>query len=298
MTATHQKEELSLADRIAGFRREGYTVFKNVLSQAQSDVFRQKLLAHFEDRVRNNQKSPSLGEGQDVLSDYYIFYPEMIDQIYTPEVVQFLTSILGEQFVLMPGSSVIKGLYTPLHKDTQTPAMRGFDFVNKPDFFMVQLALYMQDNFNRDGGLRVYPKSHLKPDKTLRVRKAREAFNKSPFKKRLSKMMGKGLSRLFFNYDLPKPTGEMDIPSEAGDLIIFDFRLFHCASIPEGGKGNSFNTDKLGLFNALCGNNLYAPMYLEYLRSRADEPAYRFMTDLRDPAEADRRARALGFTAL
>ena len=62
----------------------------------------------------------------------------------------------------------------------------------------------------------------------------------------------------------------LTIPSKAGDLVIFDFRLDHKASWPIRPGEVPLEKKKLALFAACTANNEHAQSYLRYIKQRPD----------------------------
>ena len=102
---------------------------------------------------------------------------------------------------------------------------RGHKLHWKPGYRMIGFAYYLQDNSAEyGGGLEVEPGSHLEPDRFI-------AAQPKPTKNGLWQRINAKLRKIRGKTTQPKPRPIL-VPSKAGDLVVFHFRLNHRATQP------------------------------------------------------------------
>jgi hypothetical protein len=153
------------------------------------------------------------------------------------------------------------------HKDTSSQERVGHTFHWDRDYLMVEAGFYLQDNDTEfAGGLDVEPGSHDRPD---------EYVHPKP--------------RWFITRVLRRLTGKRDdesknalsIPSKAGDLVIFHFRINHRATQP---KNHAFPLDKqkMAIFIGCSRNNSHVASYHDFTVTRSDGA---YLSDFSYPRE-------------
>jgi hypothetical protein len=258
----------------AKFERDGYVTIDSIIDARVVRELRSLFLPIFERRKAV------------VLHDAVLHYPRILDVLRTPRLVQGLTRLLGERFVVPPYSSVAFNGFGLFHTDTTGAEISGQTFHKERDYRIVTVAIYLQDNNEFGGGIRLVPGSHRQPDRYVELlrRKAemRQRVGQSRWR-RLANWLSRG--RL---YDWNKPFEEhasgVDIPSKAGDAIIWDLRMAHRASpkraggpLPDGGKLALF-------FNCGANNSVTTEAYMSYVRSI---PENEFLREPRPTPVAD-----------
>lgn len=193
------------------------------------------------------------GDTKLVRMDIAARYPETRFLLWKPEVLDPIRVLLGDDFVFLPEMAVHDTHFGHWHKDTDSPDAAGLGFVQEPDFRMVEVAFYLQDNNEHGGGLDVVPGSHkVWPTGWLDRVKQRLARRK-PY----------------------------SIASKAGDLVLFNFRTDHRATPAK--KGVLTGRDrKIAIFFAASANNSHARAYIDYLGSRGD---YQYLQDHEYPQD-------------
>lgn len=243
------------------FHRDGYAVVRNVISAAEVAALRARLLPLFRPEQNGGKKVHTI-------VDTALEYPEILDVLRRPALVGALTAVLGERFAVPPHSSVAWELYGAFHTDTTGAEMSGETFHKDPSFRMVTVAIYLQENDQHGGGIRLAAGTHTQPDPyvalTARKARIREQLRSSAVR-RLLKRVSRG--RLYdFTKGYEHPAGR-DIVEPAGTAIFWDMRLVHRAShatvtapSPHGGKLVMFFT---------CGANnpVTTDAYMKYVRS-------------------------------
>jgi hypothetical protein len=204
-----------------------------------------------------------------VLHDAVLHYPQILDVLGTPQLVQALGTLLGDHFVVPPYSSVTLDGFGLFHTDTTGAELSGQTYHKRRDFRIVTVGIYLQDNNEYGGGIRLAPGSHREPDRYVPL-----MTWKADVRRRLhTSRVRRALQRLSRGrlYDVSGPFEEhergIDIPSKAGDATIWDLRIAHRASpkraegpVPDGGKLSVF-------FNCGVNNTVTTDDYMKYVMS-------------------------------
>jgi len=244
-------------DLCAQFEREGYVIVKQVIDPQTVQALRSFFLPVFQ-REKTN-----------VLPDAVLQYPQIRNVLKSSKLVQALTTLLGKPFTVPPHSSVECNRFGVFHTDMTGAEMNQETFHKNKAFRMVTVAVYLQDNNEYGGGIRLAPGTHTQPDPYVELTRQkasfRQQFNQSSLKRALKKL---SRGRL---YDWDKPFREhehgVDIQSNAGDAIIWDMRMVHRASPPRV-KGSAPHKEKLAIFFT-CGanNSITTQAYMKYTTS-------------------------------
>lgn len=218
---------------IEQFQRDGFTVVPNAISPEQVASLREYLIGSFEQESTFKSDTPYLR------ADLCARHPETRFLLAQPALVQSLKALLGDDFAYLPEMAAHSSFFSTWHKDTQSQEAAGHEFQWSDDYLMVEAAIYLQDNNEKGGGLEVVPGSHRIPAKT-RLERARQWLRrKRPY----------------------------SIPSKAGDLILFDFRIDHRASRPKRGVKQGTGKDrKLAIFFACSRDNQHIRSYMDFLK--------------------------------
>ena len=296
----------ALAAAVQEFEETGYTVLKGVIPPPRVEELRAFLTERFTDpQTPNLTPQPSdlqikMGVeviGNTALSDLFVVCPETLDVFANPSVVAALKGILGEDFIMLPDSVAHWNCYNVLHADTTTAEQKGWMYHKDPGYRIVVVGLYLQDNLNGSGGgLYLVPNSHQQQDPLVELRnllpKRISKREKSFWRRLLYRLSFKRL----FNYEkafLDAPGG-FDLPTRAGDMIIFDMRMIHRSSFP-GNKTLRNAGGKFSIFIHCSRNNAQSRQYIEYLRTKT---LVDFLEVPRDTRAQDELAQKYGFTAL
>ncbi|MBD2002374.1 MULTISPECIES: phytanoyl-CoA dioxygenase family protein [Cyanophyceae] len=299
--------------QIEQFHKNGFLVVSSVLTNEQVRELREFLLKLFESGIQR--------QSDDGCIDICARYPELRWLLIHPPIVSALRSLLGNDFVYLPEMAAHDSCFGGWHKDTGSQEKAGHKFHYQPDYLMVQAALYLQDNGKYGGGLDVIPGSHLHPDKYITknsrqsgwlslsklkrklyrqlakiqfVRTIKGKLNKLRSQKHLeSNNLESFVSHIPLKPEVPSQVGEYSIPSKAGDLVLFDFRLDHKASWPEV-VPIPLENRKLVFFFACSKNNENVAKYKKFLLSR--EVGYEYLKGHRYPKDLLELARKHGIT--
>lgn len=255
------------ADREPGalaseFDRNGFVRVAGTIDSHQVAQLRTQLAAIFD--------RPSSYEGdinahsayKRAYFDAFNRYPELQWIAFHPPVLAALRELLGTDFVYLPEVGIHDSGYGGWHKDSTAQEAAGLRFHWEPDFRMVQCALYLQDNDPEyAGGLDVIVGSHTRRDRIV-----------PPGRGPVSRLASRALYRLKTWDD--RRRGET-LPTRAGDVVIFHYRLDHKATAPRVTPVPSTHR-KFALFMAASANNRHARTYVRYIKSRPD---YKYLRD-------------------
>ncbi len=246
---------LTTTQKIA-FLNEGFLIVPNVFSSLEVAQLRATLQAMFRQPASQPgdfDKRATLGS---VRFDPFCRHPDLAWVLGHGALVTALKALLGDDFLYLPEMSAHSGGYGDWHKDTTQQEKAGHFFQWSPTYATVEAAIYLQDNGTWGGGLDVIPGSHRVSDRWVAERSMVEELRARLERRRL----------------IPRLRGHT-IPSKAGDLVIFDFRIDHKASWPR--KAGEV-PEKYALFAACSANNEHAQSYLRYIKQRPD---YAFLKD-------------------
>ncbi len=237
---------------ISFFKKNGYLLVKDVFSQ--SDIFQLRKI--FDDAKQTGTWNTSPYYTDTIMTDIYNFYPEIIDIIFSEKHIQVAKDLLGTDCILIPECAVHRNRYFDWHRDDINELGRDFS-VNK-DLSVIQTCIYFQDNNSETGGgMTVCPGSHLKKNSQnilyFKLKKMLNAFHKE------------------------------NVPSQTGDLLVFDYSLIHRGTPCKTKDGNK--QTKYAIFNKFSKNNSSAKEIAKKLRI-ADSDYYKnfLVQDTLNPA--------------
>jgi len=272
--------------QIESFQKNGYLLVPGVLTAQEVAFMRKRVLDIFD----SGEWKRSPYNTENVLTDIYNYFPEFIDLTLNTKTLGIIKDLLGEDPVLMPETAVHYQLYTDWHKDTTSLEKEGHTFHLEPGALMIEAGFYLQDNNEWGGGLTVMPGSH----KTGDVFKG-EPLYINLFKRVVNKFRrpDEKNNRLInaYRHDI------IDIPSKAGDLVIFNFKTNHRATRPNKQAVEEIPAEnkKIAFFNAFSANNKFAQAYLNYLCTRP-EPFYQSLKNRKHTyTELTKNAKAYGY---
>ncbi|AFY35680.1 phytanoyl-CoA dioxygenase family protein [Calothrix sp. PCC 7507] len=234
--------------QIEQFHKDGFLLVPSVLEKEQVVELRNSLINLF------NSKITFEGDTDHLRNDICNRYQEFRWLVIHQPIVSALKSLLGNDFVYLPEIGAHKSFYSTWHKDTTSQEAAGLQFQWQPNYLMIEAAIYLQDNDEYGGGLDVIPGSHLYPD-----------------------LSTNSAAHDFWSKITPPPYIH-SVQSKAGDLILFDFRINHQASLPTKCSVNLIpdSKQKLAIFIACSANNKYVVSYKKFIYSR---PSYHYLKD-------------------
>jgi ectoine hydroxylase-related dioxygenase (phytanoyl-CoA dioxygenase family) len=245
------------SDTVREFDEKGYVLVRDVLDAQTVQRLRRLLLEEFKKQSTN------------VLNDGIIHYPEFSEILKQPKLVSALVELLGKPFIVPPHSSAMHESFGVFHTDTTGPELKGHSFHKQKEYRMVTVAIYLQDNNEYGGGIWLVPGTHRKPDKyvtlTLEKKAYRDKVAQSPMRKILKRL---SRDRLFnWNASLEDEPDQVNVPTKAGDAVIWDMRLAHRAA-PAKTAGSQFEGGKIGIFFTAGANNaITTKVYMDFVNS-------------------------------
>jgi hypothetical protein len=275
------------------FNRDGYLLVPSVLSLAEVKKLREFLAPKFARPAE--QRFP--GDTENILFDLVGRYVETRWLLFHPQVVDTLRSLLGDHYAVLRETSAHHEIFAGWHKDTAAQEAAGHRFQWRDDFLMVEAGFYLQDNTDEyGGGLDVVPGSHRIPDPVTKSPaigyKAEEQTFVQKVAGRVKSAMKKvwGESTAKVEQKEEPLAGCVSVPSKAGDLLIFDFRINHRAT-PRRGSKPSRIPDKMAIFFPCSRNNEHVRAYQDFIASRKD---YIYLQNFSYSEDFTRQAKAAG----
>jgi hypothetical protein len=247
------------------FRREGYALVPGVLTPEQNASLRKACLEIFATK-------PPPGDSASVRLDVFSRYEAFRWLWKHPPFVEGLRSVFGQNFAVVNESAIHDSGFGGWHRDTESQEVHGKRFHWDPDFCVGQVALYFQDNTPEyAGGLDVVPRAHLEKDSQRLLWKLKLH---SLYHQRLPSIVKSTIHRVHDFRPRPVEPTEYDrkklaIPSKAGDLVMFDLRLWHKATYPQITPIPDEHR-KLALFVVVGRDNRCTRLYRDYIGTRRD----------------------------
>lgn len=187
----------------------GYQLVRGVLAPSRVEEVRALLERGFVERFEDEDLIRA-----DIIPDHMVLYPELVDTFFNETLLDAIKALVGEELVLL-AFSAIRNSYKRLHSDITTADGAGAKFFLEPDFRALTIGIYLQDHDEQGGGLFVVPGSHKHRDPIVERR-------------RLEQLTGHKVPH-YADYS-PFERGGHDLPTRAGDAVIFDMRLLHRGS--------------------------------------------------------------------
>ena len=235
------------------FASNGYLHVPGILTQDQVRSLREYLRPKFETAPENRPK----GDTNKVMFDVFSRNPAIRWLLFHEPTREVLRGLLGEDFVVLRETSAHFEMFGGWHKDTTSQERAGQTFHWDRDYLMVEVAYYLQDNSAEfGGGLDVRPGTHRQKDKYA-----------TPRKDDLSSKVREVRNRVFGAPDENK--NSLSVPSKAGDLVIFDFRVNHQAT-QRTSSNPPPDKQKMAIFIACSRNTPHVQRYHDYIASRPD----------------------------
>ena len=260
------------------YEENGYVIARNMLTKDQVAFLRKRALDIFSsDEWKINDYNTDK-----TIVDPYKYFPEIMKVTLTNDVVDTAKFLMGEEHVvLIPETAIMKGFYPAWHKDTTTPEKYGHKFHLRPDFKVIRCGFYLQDNNEYGGGLSVFAGSHKVSDYLT------GEFPEKTLLKRIKDRLTPNAEEKdkFLN---PHNLKLVDIPSKAGDLVFFDFKIVHKGTIPKSQRLADVPVDitKVALFDIFGVNNEATKLYIDFIKTRP-EAIYNFARNPKQSKEYD-----------
>lgn len=241
------------------FIENGFVVVREAFTAKEVSAFRD-----FFQRVFSRPPERP-GDRANIRTDVLNHYPELLGLVSNSKIRTALNEILGSDFVFIPDSTMHdSNLFGGWHRDTGAQERAGHLFHYEPDFSMITLAIYLQDNREDfGGGLDIVAKSYLTRPTWWQRQKSENHW----LKLWMSRLIRRKLlpSSLLFGRK-----GKVSIPSRAGDAVIFHMQSDHKPTHPRVAVPESHR--KLAFFVSCSANNVHAQRFVRFLKSRPDYP--------------------------
>lgn len=267
------------------FNREGYVIVKNVWSSEEIE----KLKKFFREKFKSEFWKVSPYNSPTIINDIYRHFPELIDVIFKPKYIDAIKDILGENLICMPECSIHYNRFFDWHKDTTHMDANGGNIHHSGKSFLVQSGVYFQDNSPEGGGLTVVPGSMRNTDRFVKMHYgglSDRVYNK------LLKVLGRSAFQQIDKNEKP-----VDIPTKAGDLLIFNNKLDHRATFLRGRNGKAITPkkEKFAIFNTFGNDKALMNEYLESMRS-LDESYSKYLRQTTSAPVVVKKAEELRFS--
>jgi ectoine hydroxylase-related dioxygenase (phytanoyl-CoA dioxygenase family) len=274
-------EEKSPKELAKFYFDNGYVVVPGVLSPEEVAELRADLRPKFDRPV--DQRNP--GDTVQYLFDPFSHYEKTRKIILHPRTIAVVTEILGERPALVREFAAQLKNYSGWHKDTTCLERAGLTYHWDKDFSFMTFTCYLQDNDPiKGGGLDVAPGSWTWPDRYVDAKPHKETRRPSFWDKLLGR---KTEIRSDYGYEIKGFDDFFTIPSKAGDLILFNRKIDHRATVNSTGE----DYDKMGIFGSFSRNDKHLQSYHDFIGHRAD---YHYLKVLNYPADLVADAKAAG----
>lgn len=268
------------------FLAEGYVIVSGVYSKEEVD----KLRLFFKEKFETGFWKISEFNSPSIINDIYAHFPEMAEMIFKPGYVNAVMDIYGSNIICIPECCIHYNRFFDWHRDTTTLESTGKTEHRSGSNFMVQASIYLQDNSPHGGGLTLVPRSRQA------IRDRFVTMYRGNFFHRIYHKLLKIFKRSAFHH-IERSEYPVDVPTKAGDIVIFDNQLDHRATFLPGKnrKPQLSGIEKFAVFNTFCNNPVIASLFLESLKS-PDEPYAHFLRQTTTATALSRRAGELGFS--
>lgn len=234
------------------FYEEGYLLIKGLFNNEVISNIRSIIEAG----LKNGKWKQAHYHTKNITTDIYNLFPELVDLIFTEKYIQIMKDLLGDSCAIILEPAVHRNSYGYWHKDSSYLSLQNETFHLNDDFACAQTAIYLQDNHSEyGGGLTVIPKTQNSPNKFTYLYEMN-------LLDRIVLKIKKTLKISIFD-KLENSKDLINLPSEAGDLIIFNYGLDHKGT-PALKK--DVKKDKLVLYNAFVNKLNYAKKQRDCLK--------------------------------
>ena len=231
--------------------RQGYSVVRGVLNQEEVTALRELC-----------RRELDKAHADTIFGKAFLGVPQLATIPFSQPVVSALKAVLGNNFVIVPEFTMQTGRSGTWHFDASS--FRDASWLQDPDYLQVQCAIYLQDAHPvYAGGLGVIPKSH-------RVPFASWGFGSLP---------ARLMRRLYIHLGT-----QQAVPTQAGDLLFFDFRLLH-RGLPARVVAVPDAFSKYAIFFGAAATEKHAHLYMQSMKERGErgDPFYQDCAHLRFP---------------
>jgi len=280
-TPERQTRPQTAAQLAESYFKNGYVIIPAVLSTEEVSSMRASLRPHFD----TPEKSRPPGDTHQYLFDPFSRYAQTRSVILNRRVVDVATAILGgDRPALVREFAAQFRNYSGWHKDTSCLERAGLSYHWDKDFSFMTFTVYFQDNDTETGGgLDIAPGSETWPDRYVTAKSKVQRQNSF-----WARLLGKKeVVQNDYGYDVSDLSEFYSIPSKAGDMIIFNRKIDHRATVNKSGV----ETEKMGIFGAFSRNDRHLEAYHNFIGHRAD---YHYLKSLNYPTALVEEARKMG----
>ena len=284
--------KLSLATQESIFAKEmlqsnlqslGYHLVPGLINQERVLEVRSFLKEKFEQKFADEQM-----ERDDTIPDHLCLYPELMDTFFSDRLMELLRIALGKEFVLL-STSCIRNSFKRMHTDLTTAESVGATFHLLPDFKAITVGVYLQDCNEQGGGLFLVPGSHRQQDPLVKRRHLEQGIG-VPWHGKIIRQLTGGQFPKYGDYSSFEGGG-INLPTKAGDAVIFDMRILH-----RGSKASTKRAiTKYAMFYHLTAVGESCDQHIKFLFSNYGHPYLREPRNLELVGEEARKA---GFSAI
>lgn len=234
------------------YHEQGYLLIKNLYTKETISTMRTII----ETGRKNGKWEEAIYTNEEVTTHIYNLFPDLIDLIFTEKFIQIMKELLGNESTLVLEPAIHRNRYGYWHKDSAFLDVQGETFHLNADFDTAQTALYLQDNDETfGGGLTVIPKSQNIADRFYKI----DTLNK--VKRAILK--AQKLMKMSFYDKMEKNEGLVDINTQAGDMVIFNYKIDHKGT---PAKTKDTRADKYAIFNTFINKPKYTKPFTDGLR--------------------------------
>lgn len=187
-----------------------------------------------------------------LIVDTVFKYPAIRSLLERPKLGDALAAIFRTPFLVLPPTSIDHNGFGLFHTDTTGIELSGKNFHRDPNFRAAVLAIYLQDNDQHGGGIRIVPGGHREQDpfieKYNRKHAVQKALNESRFKRLANRYSG---GRLFGwdRSEFEELPGQIDVNTKQGDAAFWDMRMCPTAPLPTAWDAKVYRAEKIRYFH-------------------------------------------------
>ncbi len=238
------------------FFREGYVIVKDVYSKEEIEYLRN----FFKEKFEINFWKISEYNSPTIINDIYRHFPELVEIIFKPVYIDAVKNIFETNLICIPECCIHHNRFYDWHRDTTLLESTGEKRHRLGTNYLVQSCVYLQDNSPEGGGLTLVPGSQNKPDRFIKMIYG-NYINRVYYK--ILKVFHRSTFHLIEKFENP-----IDIPTKAGDVLIFNNQLDHRATFLRGKNSKPVHSskEKFAIFNTFCNHSTLASLYLQSLK--------------------------------
>lgn len=263
----------------------GYAVVPGVLNKEQVATLRKQMAELFDQPAVYPGDIMNSSKGLlKVRGDVFRRYPQFTWLMFHPPIVNAIKSVLGENFTVIPDVGAQDSGYGHWHKDTAVLERHGHHYHWEPDFKMITVGIYLQDNHPlHAGGIDIAAGTH----------KIKGITEPPAPKSAIGKFIRRVRNSLIYRGIISDR--QYSIPNKAGDMIMFDVNINHRGSQPRT-KPVPDAFRKFSFFMECAVDNKHARAFTEFIKEHNKD--YDWLIDHHYPEEMKQKAKEMGFNLM